>query len=132
MSKNNSEQKPLYEFIQEWLRENNTTWDWLVKTSKAPGGVGTRLKNGSMPEPPTIRKLADAMRVPRGRLFLLAGYLKEEDLQITQLGLSAQEEALVALARALPAERRRLWTAVGESMLEPASPQSRHGASDAA
>ncbi|MAZ56539.1 hypothetical protein CL653_02005 [bacterium] len=68
--------------VEDWLNANNTNGSALFKKATLPNALYTQLKRGSEPRPTTIRKLADAMGIPRGRLFMAAGYCDEEDLWI--------------------------------------------------
>ena len=73
---------PLCTMVESWLDDNNTNGSALFKKADLPNALYTQLKRGSEPQPKTIRKLADAMNIPRGRLFKAAGYANDEALWV--------------------------------------------------
>lgn len=81
MSVSDSYTSPLHQFIEEWLTRQGTNWEWLISNSDLPKGTSTGIRKGSTPRPATLRKLSDAMGIPRRKLFELAGYVKPEELE---------------------------------------------------
>ncbi len=77
-----NEMTPLCLFVETWLQEHETNGSSLFSNAGLPNALYTQLKRGSSPRPNTLRALADEMKVPRGRLFMLAGYCDETDLTI--------------------------------------------------
>ena len=67
---------------------------------------------------PTLVKLAEVLGESPLRLFVLAGWICEDEIKA---GLSVQEEKLVGRFRQLPGARRTVLLEVLEAMLEPAS-----------
>lgn len=107
----------LHEFIEQWIKARNTTWEWLFKRAGVPRSVGTRIRQGGTPRPETLRRLAEAVGVSRRKLFELAGYVNAEDLEPT--GLSEEEEQVLDLYRQLPRRDRLLLREVGQGFLRP-------------
>ena len=85
---------PLHEFVDRWLRAQDATWDWLFREAGLATGVGTKIRQGSMPRPGTVRKLSSVMRVPARRLYHLAGYFDEGELEPEQIDIADPEVGL--------------------------------------
>ena len=94
------EETNLIDLIELYLKENETTDVSLFRRSGLAHSVFTSLKKGMIPEPETVRRLADAMSLSRGRLFFLSGYLQETDLRLTY-GLSPSDESFLRRYRVL-------------------------------
>lgn len=93
---------PLGVFIRDWLVQKNWTMDGLAEDAKVAPSVLTDIKYGSMPRPESVRKLAEAMGVSPGRLFILGGYLSKDDLVIRSSELDADTSQLVSAFEATP------------------------------
>ena len=91
----------LGDLIGLYLEENEATAQSLFKRAGLSHSIFTTIKSGSMPTPETVRKLAKAMDLSRGRLFFLSGYLQENDLRLTY-GLSPDDEFFLGNYRKLP------------------------------
>ena len=61
------------------MRANSSTYEKLLKKAGVAVSVGTDIRRGSSPRPDTLRRVAEAMGVPRKRLFEIAGYIDPED-----------------------------------------------------
>ncbi len=73
-------------------------------------------------DPETLMKLAAALDVPATYLFMLQGWVSEEELEGKGLTpLDTEEAALVNRYRELPEDRRAVLRAVLEGFLEPAN-----------
>lgn len=71
---------PLAAFLREWLRERDSSQLALAQRAGIPHTILSALVNhGNVPRPSTLRKLAQAMGVPVGRLLVLAGHLSEDE-----------------------------------------------------
>ena len=71
---------PLAVFIRNWLTERSLSQLSLAKRAGIPHATLSVLFNHAhIPQPTTLRKLADAMGAPLGKLLVLAGYLSEEE-----------------------------------------------------
>lgn len=100
---------PLHRFIEEWIIDQGTTWSWLLKNAGVSLPVGSDVRRGSTPRPETLRCIAGVMGVPQGRLFALAGYIRDEDLTGGPVPpLTAEEVGFLAGYRTLSSEGRRL------------------------
>ena len=82
---------PLHEFIDRWIATTNTTWEWLFKKAGVANASSTLLRRGSIPRPDTLRKLADAMDMPRRKLFELAEYVRPEELEPEDIDIEDPE-----------------------------------------
>ena len=91
----------LCDLIGLYLRENEMTAVSLFTRAGLTHSIFTTIKTGSMPEPETVRKLADTMNLSRGRLFFLSGYLQKNDLRLTY-ELSPDDEFFLHRYRGLP------------------------------
>ena len=100
------EASALQAFIQRWLDNHTTTWEWLLHHSGLGGSTGTRISRGAIPQSATLRKLSEGMGIPRRVLFELAGYLGPDDLEPEEY--SAEEAEIISIYRQIPLERRRL------------------------
>lgn len=81
----------LHEFVQGWIVDRNTTWDWLMTQAGLPKSTGTTIRKGSEPRPATLRKLAAAMGVTRRRMFEVAGYVLPHELEPQLFDISDPE-----------------------------------------
>ncbi len=108
---------PIHEDLARWLDAHNTTWDWLISQAGAASGTGTRITRGAIPRPETLKKLAKTIVVSPGTLFLLAGYITEEDLGEGPSSLAPEEEALIVDYRALIPRYRRAVRGVARELL---------------
>lgn len=98
----------LAEFVERWIAERGTTAKWLADRAGIPHSTFTEIKRGRTPRPETIRRLADAMRVPRSKLFILADYLTQEDIvYASPAPLPPDVEELVIGYQSLPEEGKR-------------------------
>lgn len=67
-------------FIGRWLAEHRVSQLALARRAGVPHATLSVLFNhGNVPRPSTLRKIAEAMGVPVGRLLVLAGHLTEEE-----------------------------------------------------
>jgi len=107
----------IHEYLAKWLEAHDTTWDWLVSQAGAAGGTGTRITRGAIPRPDTLKKLAKVMGVSPATLFLMVGYITEEDLAEGPSSLAPDEESLIADYRALAPRYRRVVLGVTREML---------------
>ena len=85
--------------------------------------VGILLEGGGC-RAETLVRLAKALEVRPSHLFVLAGWLTEDQLEGEQL--SSEEERFLQMFRSLDEERRRPWLEVGEALLEPTDLTGRH------
>ena len=106
----------LHELIDQWVRQRNTTWEWLFKAAGVSPPVGTDIRRGSTPRPETLRKLAKAMGLPRTQLFEAAGYVDAEDIGPSATGLSPREEALITKYRIMSEDAQKAIDEVVEAM----------------
>ncbi len=88
---------PLHEFIAKWIATHDTTWQRLFTQATIANAVSTQVRRGSTPRPGTRRKLADAMGVPRRKLFEVAGYVRPEELEPEDIEITDPEIALFFL-----------------------------------
>ena len=82
---------PLHQFVDRWVRAHDATWEWLFAEAGLANAVGTKIRHGSMPRPGTLRKLSSVMRVPARRLYQLAGYFDENELEPEQIDIADPE-----------------------------------------
>jgi len=76
---------PLARFIEEWVDAHGITGSALFKKAGLSNALYSSTKSGAEPRPQTIRALAEVMDVDQGVLFLLAGYVSEEQLEVRSL-----------------------------------------------
>ena len=88
---------PLHEYIARWIAARDTTWQRLFTQAGIANAGSTQVRRGSTPRPGTLRKLADAMGVPRRKLFEVAGYVRPEELEPEDIEISDPEIALFFL-----------------------------------
>ena len=75
-------QHALAQFVQEWLGERKATQLWLAKQAGIPHSTLSALfTRNILPRPETLKRLAQAMGVPVGRLLVLAGYITPQEYE---------------------------------------------------
>ena len=75
-----AQQHPLVQFLQEWLQDRKATQLWLAQQAGIPHSTLSALfVRGIIPRPSTLKKVANAMGLPVGKLLVLAGHLSEEE-----------------------------------------------------
>ena len=76
-------QHALAQFVQEWLGERKATQLWLAKQAGTSLTARSALSSRatSSPGPETLKRLAQAMGVPVGRLLVLAGYITPQEYE---------------------------------------------------
>ena len=105
-------------FIRGFAEARNTTIQKIFARAGVTHSTFTQIRKGVTPRSDTIRKLAKAMDMPPTKLFLLAGYLQEADLQrVPELELEEDELFLLDGYRRLPREGKVLLTAGLRGML---------------
>lgn len=114
-----SDHETLASFIDRWVEQHQTTVKALCDGAGLPHSIFTQLRKGATPRPETLRKVAKAMDLPAVKLFLLAGYLTENDLlRVPEVGLAEDEAFLLAGYRKLSAEGKALLKRGLHGMLE--------------
>ena len=81
----------LHKFIDRWVKVQNTTWEALFREAGVANASSTLVRRGSVPRPDTLRKLADAMGVPRRQLFEMTGYVTAEELEPEEIDIDDPE-----------------------------------------
>ena len=106
-----------HDYLSGWVAARGTTFDALRKAAGLSSGTASNLRHGGMPTPLTVRKLAPALGMSPGRLFILAGYLEEADLVAGTEPLTAEESSLLSAYRTLTEEGRSLLLGALRGML---------------
>lgn len=108
----------LRQFIEGWLEAHGTNWRWLCQRAGVSHSLGTRIRQGYLPRPHNLIKLARAMGLSPYHLLRLAGY---EDLarDTEEAGLTPEEQRLLEAYRRLDGRRRQLALEVLESLARP-------------
>ena len=69
-------------YIRDWLTEHEVSQLALARRAGVPhASLSMLLNHGTAPRPATLRKIAEAMGAPLGRLLVLAGHLTEEEYE---------------------------------------------------
>ncbi len=69
-------------YIRRWLTEREVSQLALARRAGVPhASLSVLFNHGTVPMPSTLRKVAEAMGVPLGRLLVLAGHLNEEEYE---------------------------------------------------
>ena len=72
----------LAQFIREWLDDRKATQFSLAQRAGIPHSTLSALfTRNILPRPETLKRLAQAMGVPMGRLLVLAGYITPEEYE---------------------------------------------------
>src|SRR3990167_1964245 len=97
---------PLHEFIEKWMAEGGTTGGWVRAQAGLSPSTGTDIRQGAIPQPRNLRRLAEAIGVPNRNLLELAGHVDAEEQEPTEL--TGEQEAIVGLWERVPAEGKAL------------------------
>lgn len=95
---------PLARFIEEWVDAHGITGSALFKKAGLSNALYSSTKSGAEPRPQTIRALAEVMDVDQGFLFLLAGYVSKDQLEVKTL--DPQEQIILSLWGKVPPANR--------------------------
>ena len=69
-------------YIRRWLTEREVSQLALARRAGVPhASLSVLFNHGTIPMPSTLRKIAEVMGVPLGRLLVLAGHLNEEEYE---------------------------------------------------
>ncbi|MCY4581420.1 MAG: helix-turn-helix transcriptional regulator [Chloroflexi bacterium] len=72
----------LASYIRRWLTEREVSQLALARRAGVPhASLSVLFNHGTIPTPVTLRKVAEAMGAPLGRLLVLAGHLTEEEYE---------------------------------------------------
>ena len=72
----------LASYIRRWLTEREVSQLALARRAGVPhASLSVLFNHGTIPTPATLRKVAEAMGAPLGRLLVLAGHLTEEEYE---------------------------------------------------
>lgn len=111
---------PLAEFLARHIgtgRRFESARQLSLAAGLNPGTVGLILA-GRSPEADTVIRLAQALGLPRVRLFQVVGWLRPGDIR-EAVTLTEDEQEWLRVLRLLPPELRRVLLAVARQTAEP-------------